>query len=61
MLVEVLAGAAISLVLLVVVLGYVVRRSPQLFVAERLAERIHDDGARVGDAGPDGSGPDGYE
>lgn len=61
MLVEVLVGAAVSLLLLVAIVGYVIRRNPQLFVAERLAERIHDDGGRVGDAGPDGRGPDEFE
>lgn len=55
MLVEVVVGAAIGLLALVAVVGFAVRRSPQLFVAERLAERIHDDGERVGDAGPERS------
>jgi len=43
MLVEVLVGAVISLLLLVAIVGYVVRRSPQLFVAERLAEKVYED------------------
>ncbi|MCU4802790.1 hypothetical protein OB920_20720 [Halobacteria archaeon HArc-gm2] len=43
MLVEVLVGAAVSLLLLVVIIGYAIRRSPQLFVAERLAEKVYED------------------
>jgi hypothetical protein len=59
MLIEVLAGAAISLVLLVVIIGFVIKRAPLLFVADKLPERLHS-GADEADelvTGSDGSEP----
>lgn len=41
MLIEVLVGAVISLVLLVVIVGFVVRRAPMLFVADKLPENLY--------------------
>ena len=56
MLIEVLVGAAISLVLLVVIVGFVVRRAPMLFVADKLPENLHSGADEMGElvTGSDG-------
>lgn len=41
MLIEVLVGAAVSLVLLVAIIGVTLRRAPLLFVAEKLPEKFY--------------------
>lgn len=56
MLIEVLVGAAISLVLLVVIVSSVIKRAPLLFVADKLPEHLHSGADEVGElvTGSDG-------
>ena len=56
MLVEVLVGAVVSLVLLVVIIGFAIRRAPLLFVADKLPENLHSGADEVGElvTGSDG-------
>lgn len=59
MLVEVLVGAVIGLVLLVVIVGIVLKRAPLLFVADKLPERLHSGADEVDElvTGSDGGEP----
>ncbi len=71
MLAEVIVGASISLVLLVVLIGTLLNRAPMLFVADKLPDNLHSGADEVGElftgsdrideAGPDEGEPNDYD